>query len=66
MPELSKNDFLTKLKQEAQLQAKLEATRFIPVELDFLTSFVGKHPWQVLVVSSGIISLALELMKFII
>ena len=65
MSELSKVDFLSKLKQEAQLQAKLENSRFLPSELDVFTSFIGKHPWQVLVVSSGVISLALELMKFI-
>lgn len=65
MPELSKVDFLSKLKQEAEIQAKLEKTRFLPTELDAVTSFIGRHPWQVLVVSSGLVSIALELMKFI-
>lgn len=65
MPELSKLDFLSKLKHEAHAQAKLEKTRFIPAELDAVTSFIGKHSWQVLVISSGITSLLLEVVKFV-
>lgn len=58
-------DFLNKLKQEAQAQAKLEHTRFIPVELDIFTSFIGRKPWQVLVIASGLTSLALEVVKWL-
>lgn len=66
MSKLSSEDFLTKLKYEAESQAKLEKTRFLPAELDTVTSFIGRHPWQVLVVSSGITALALEAVKFLI
>lgn len=66
MTQLSSNDFLEKLKQEAHAQAKLEKTRFIPSELDFVTSFIGKHPWQVLVVASGLTSLFLEVVKYLV
>lgn len=63
MSPLSSNEFLKKLKQEAEAQAKLEKQRFLPQELDGLTSFVGRHPWQVLVIASGLTSLGLELLK---
>lgn len=56
-------EFITKLQQEAQLQAKLEKTRFLPQELDALTAFVGRHPWQVILVVSGATSLLLEFLK---
>lgn len=66
MTQLSSADFLEKLKLEAQAQAKLEKTRFLPSELDVFTSFIGKHPWQVLVVISGLTSFALEIVKYVI
>lgn len=64
MSKLSQQDFLTKLKAEAQSQAKLEKSRFLPPELDSVTSFIGRHPWQVLLVASGLTSLLLELIKW--
>ncbi|PIY79624.1 MAG: hypothetical protein COY81_01680 [Candidatus Pacebacteria bacterium CG_4_10_14_0_8_um_filter_43_12] len=60
MKTLGSQDFLNKLKQEAQAQAKLEQTRFLPAELDWLTSYIGCHSWQVLLITSGLTSLALE------
>lgn len=65
MTDPTTSDFLIKLKREAESQAKLEKTRFFPAELDFLTSFIGRHPWQVLVVASGATSIALELLKYV-
>lgn len=59
------NEFLVKLKREAESQAKLEKTRFFPAELDSVTSFIGRHPWQVLVVASGVTSIALEFTKYL-
>lgn len=59
----SQKDFLTKLQTEAKQQAKLNQSRILPQELDGLTSFVGRYPWQVLLVSSGLTSLALEILK---
>jgi hypothetical protein len=66
MSQLSHSDFLAKLKHEAESQAKLEKTRFLPPELDSVTSFIGSHPWQVLLVASGLTSLSLEIMKYLI
>lgn len=62
----SNNEFLHKLKHEAQAQARLEQMRLLPSELDSVTSFIGRKPWQVLLIASGITSLGLELLKFLI
>jgi hypothetical protein len=45
-------DFLTQLQAQARKQALLEQRRFIPKQLDHLTSFFGRYPWQVLFVAS--------------
>lgn len=52
--------FLKSLQTEAALQAKLEAQRLLPSSLDAVTSFIGRYPWQVLLVASGILALGIE------
>lgn len=58
--------FLEKLQEEARLQAKLNTRRFLPQQLDTLTSFVGNYPWQVILTASGLTALAIELMTRIV
>ena len=52
--------FLEKLQIEAHLQARLNTNRVLPTQLDGLSSFVGRYPWQVLLVLSGILSFGIE------
>ncbi len=47
-------DFLDRLQTEADLQARLHQQRFIPARLDALTSFIGRYPWQVVLLLSGL------------
>ncbi|MBP7774863.1 hypothetical protein KA078_03670 [Candidatus Woesebacteria bacterium] len=49
---MSKSSFLEQLHTEAALQAKLEQARFLPRELDFITSFVANHSLWVLLILS--------------
>lgn len=58
-------DFLTKLQAEAKLQAKLHQHRVFPTQLDWLTSFIGRYPWQVLLVASGIAAGVLEFGQYV-
>jgi len=60
------SDFLEKLKSEAKLQSRLNTTRFFPEQLDKITSFIGKYPWQVIVAVSGVTALSIEAMKFLV
>ena len=53
--------FLTELENLAQSQAKLNQSRLIPARLDPVTSFIGNHPWQVILV----LSLATALLNFL-
>lgn len=57
------SDFLAKLQEEAALQAKLEHHRLLPPQLDFITSFIGRYPWQVLLTLSGITALVIEITR---
>lgn len=57
------SDFLAKLQEEAALQAKLEHHRLIPPQLDFITSIIGRYPWQVLLALSGITALIIEVTR---
>lgn len=47
-------DFLALLQQQAAKQAKLETNRFIPPTFDSITSLIGRYPWQIITVLSGI------------
>ncbi|NCN06348.1 MAG: hypothetical protein GW946_00710 [Candidatus Pacebacteria bacterium] len=56
-------DFLQILEKEASLQAKLEAKKLLPSQLDAVSSFIGRYTWQVLLFGSGVTALALECLK---
>ncbi|MDA1080005.1 MAG: hypothetical protein O2840_04945 [bacterium] len=59
----SPSEFLQLLEQEAALQAKLEAKKLLPSQLDEVTAFIGRHTWQVLLIASGVTALFLEGLK---
>lgn len=44
----SSPDFVDKLKAQAVKQSLLHKRRLLPKETDWLTSFVGNYPWQVM------------------
>ncbi len=52
--------FLEELRTEAAIQAKLEHTRFLPKELDLITSFIAVHAFWVLVVLSACSAVLVE------
>ena len=58
-----KDQFMIKLQEEASLQARLNKSSLIPPQFDGITSFLGRYPWQCLLVLSGLTSLALEIYK---
>lgn len=62
---MANSDFLTRLQAEASLQAQLHERRVLPPQLDFLTSFIGTHTWQVLLTLSLITSVAIEAIKWL-
>lgn len=46
------NTFLEQLHSEAAQQAKLEKNRFLPREIDLITSFIANHAfWTILIFS---------------
>jgi hypothetical protein len=57
---MKQTDFIVKLQAEAKLQAKLEQQRVLPKSLDFLTNFIAKYTWQVILFLSFITALILE------
>ncbi|MDQ3008386.1 MAG: hypothetical protein M3Q81_02205 [bacterium] len=59
---MQNSDFVAKLQQEAQLQARLNQEHLIPSQLDWLTSFIGRYSWQVILLSSGVTALLLKLL----
>jgi hypothetical protein len=59
---MRQDDFITQLQEQAKFQARLHEQRFIPTHLDFITSFIGRYSWQVLIVTSGLTALVLELL----
>lgn len=61
---LPKNqEFLQKLQSEARFQKKLHDHRILPKKIDSITSFIGTHPWQVLLVLSIITASILEIIE---
>ncbi len=50
--QLDSQQFLAKLQQEAQAQAKLEERQILPKQLSGLASLVATHSWQVLLLLS--------------
>jgi hypothetical protein len=58
---LGNQDFLAQLQQQAELQATLNTSRVLPKQADWLTAFIGNHPWQTLVILSTLSTLFLFL-----
>ncbi|MCB9813456.1 MAG: hypothetical protein H6772_03555 [Pseudomonadales bacterium] len=56
-----KNDFLSKLQNEALTQKKLNEMRIFPIFFDGLTSFVGIYSWQTLLILAIITTIFFEL-----
>lgn len=52
--------FLSRLQSEAKLQSKLHRERWLPAQLDPLTTFIGQYSWQVLLVMALITSVLVE------
>ncbi len=55
-------DFLTKLQEEANLQAKLEQRKFLPSQLDGLASLIINHNLRFLLAISFISALVWQLL----
>ena len=45
-------DFLTQLQYQARVQAKLNASRILPRQADWVTAVIGNYPWQTLIILS--------------
>ncbi|NCO12475.1 MAG: hypothetical protein GW754_04405 [Candidatus Pacebacteria bacterium] len=56
-----KNDFLKELQKEATTQKKLNEERIFPEFLDEITSFIGIHSWQTLLILSVLSTILVEL-----
>lgn len=54
-------DFLHQLELQAQKQALLNEKRFLPKQLDFLTSLIGRYPWQFCLSLSFLVAVVFEL-----
>jgi len=52
--------FLQQLQHQAEKQSKLHDIRFIPSQLDTITSLIGRYPWQVILALSGLSALVLK------
>ncbi|MBW7955138.1 hypothetical protein H3C66_00225 [Patescibacteria group bacterium] len=57
----SESQFLKQLQEQAALQAHLSTTRFLPKHADWLTTFIGNHPWQTLVLLSTVTTIIMVL-----
>lgn len=57
---MHRSQFLHKLEEEARFQAKLRAQPVLPENLKPLTDFITNHTWKVILVLSGLASLAAE------
>ncbi len=55
--------FLAQLQHQATQQAKLYRYRVLPPQLDALTSFIGRYPWQVLLIVSGLVAVVVEVLR---
>ena len=54
---LTSSEFLEQLQMEAALQSTLNKTRIFPAQLNWFTSLVGRYPWQLIALFSGISAL---------
>jgi len=57
---MDEKDFLAQLQQQAAKQALVHTRRILPEQLDIFTSFIGRFPWQVILVLSGLVAVVLE------
>ncbi len=55
--------FLERLQTEALKQSYLQRYRWLPKQADVITSYIGQHTWQFLVLSSIIGTLLLQILK---
>lgn len=55
--------FIEELQKEAAAQSKLHLHRFLPQQLDGVTSFVGRYHWQVLLLLSLGTAVALRVVQ---
>jgi len=62
MPHHADQDFLSLLQAQAARQARLEEHRVLPPGLDVLTSFIGRYPWQIIFVLSGLSAVVVRLL----
>ncbi len=58
----SESDFLKALQAQAAKQSLVHTKRILPEQLDVFTSFIGKYSWQVMLVSSGLVAVILEML----
>lgn len=65
MASRSTADFLAFLETEADFQAKLHQNRVLPRGLDAVSALIGKYPWQILLISSGISAVLFEGIKIL-
>lgn len=59
---INQSSFVARLQAEAALQSQLHQRRFLPSQLDWLTSLIGNYPWQVVLILSGLTAGALEIL----
>jgi hypothetical protein len=57
---MDNQEFLRKLEAEAAQQARLYQSRILPPQLDWLSSLIGRYPWQVMLVASGLTAAAIS------
>ncbi len=57
----SQQQFLNELQHQANLQAPLNTVRWLPKQIDPITSLIGKYPWQTLLILSGITTLIVRI-----
>lgn len=57
----TQEDFLSELQRQASLQAPLNQKRWLPKQVDPITSFIGNYPWQTLLIISGVTALLIRL-----
>ena len=57
---MKRTQFIDKLSQEAQLQAKIQSHTVVPKRLELVASFIGNHTWKVLLILSGLMALLRE------
>ena len=61
---MTDRNFLTQLKDEAKFVQSLQNEQLIPQELSNLANLVARHSWQLMAISSIIISLVWELLVY--